>query len=139
VATPAPGVPVIYAGYDSLDAFIGYGIPGEGPGFQDTIVLIYGFDPAGNRVIGLEILSSRETPGLGDKIYKDEKWVGAFRDLSLEPEIKVVKGGADAANEIDAITGATISSKAVVRIINTAHRSWEGNLPVTPAPGEASS
>ena len=80
----------------------------------------------------MEILESRETPGLGDKIYKDAVWVGGFSALSIEPEIQAVKKGTSSLpNEIDAITGATISSKAVVRIINEAHAEWSAQLPAT--------
>ena len=108
-------------------------MPAAGPGFQDTIAILYGYKPAETLVVGMEVLESRETPGLGDKIYKDAEWVGAFSALSIDPEIVAVKNGTRSdANEIDAITGATISSKAVVRIINEAHTAWSGKLP---APG----
>jgi electron transport complex protein RnfG len=123
------GEPVVYGAYDENRVFLGYAIENNGPGFQDTIRLLYGYDRARNRVIGLEILESRETPGLGDKIYKDARFAANFRDLAVEPEIVVVKGGRTADNEVDAITGATISSKAVVRIINAANVRWLGELP----------
>jgi electron transport complex protein RnfG len=94
----------------------------------------------------MHILSSRETPGLGDKIFKDAEFVGNFGDLATGPEIVVVKDGRDTENEVDAITGATISSKAVVRIINEANAFWVEKLPApgaeppapaaAPAPGE---
>jgi electron transport complex protein RnfG len=78
----------------------------------------------------MEVLESRETPGLGDKIYKDAVFVGGFSALSVEPEIFAVKKGTKSRpNEIDTITGATISSKAVVRIINEAHAQWSAQLP----------
>jgi electron transport complex protein RnfG len=81
----------------------------------------------------MEVLESRETPGLGDKIYKDLEFVAGFSALSIEPEIVAVKKGTKSQpNEIDAITGATISAKAIVRIINETHAAWSGQLP---APG----
>jgi electron transport complex protein RnfG len=108
-------------------------MPAAGPGFQDTIGLLYGYRPGEKIVVGMEILESRETPGLGDKIYKDAVFVGGFSALSVEPQIVAVKKGTKSLpNEIDAITGATISSKAVVRIINETHAEWLGQLP---APG----
>ncbi len=122
--------PVVYGGYDEQGEFLGYAIPGAGPGFQDTIGLLFGFTPERQLVLGMEVLESRETPGLGDKIYKDDDWVGSFNELSIDPEIVAVKQGTSSRpNEIDAITGATISSKAVVRIINEAHRDWLQRLP----------
>ena len=130
VAEPNKDEPVIYGGYDEQDDFIGYAMPAAGPGFQDTIAILYGYKPAQKMVVGMEVLESRETPGLGDKIYKDAAFVGGFSALAIEPEIFAVKKGTKSQpNEIDAITGATISSKAVVRIINETHAAWAGKLP----------
>ncbi|MCP4992545.1 MAG: FMN-binding protein [Gammaproteobacteria bacterium] len=121
---------LLYAGYDEKGSFVGYAIPSAGPGFQDTISLLYGYQPDSKRVVGMEILESRETPGLGDKIYKDAEFVANFDNLSADPQIDTVKKGRKSApNEIDAITGATISSKAVARIINEAHQRWREELP----------
>lgn len=131
ISPAAPGQqPHLFAAYDHAGAFLGYAVPGEGPGFQDTIRLIYGYDPARRRITGMEILESRETPGLGDKIYKDQGFVGDFADLSVDPRVTCVKSGEKSApNEVDAITGATISSKAVVSIINAANDRWLQVLP----------
>jgi electron transport complex protein RnfG len=133
--------PFLFAAYDGAGAFRGYGIVNEGAGFQDQIRLLYGYDPVRERVVGMHILSSRETPGLGDKIFKDAEFVGNFGDLATGPEIVVVKDGRDTENEVDAITGATISSKAVVRIINEANAFWVEKLPAPgtepPAPSAA--
>lgn len=130
-ATPSAGESAVYGGYDIDGKFVGYAIPGAGPGFQDTIGLLYGFDALRRQVLGMEVLESRETPGLGDKIYKDLEFVGNFRALSVEPTIVAVKKGSKTRpNEVDAITGATISSKAVVRIINETHAAWSDKLAV---------
>jgi len=135
VAVPEPDKdePVVYGGYDEQGDFVGYAMPGAGPGFQDTIALLYGYLPREKQVVGMEILESRETPGLGDKIYKDAHFVAEFSALAIEPEVVAVKKGTGTQpNQVDAITGATISSKAVVRIINETHAAWAGQLP---APG----
>jgi electron transport complex protein RnfG len=126
----------IYAGY-SGDVLVGYAIPGEGAGFQDTIRLLFGFDPGRQRVTGMEILESRETPGLGDRIFKDAAFVGAFRDLAVEPSIELVQDGATAPHQVDAISGATISSRAVVEIINGSLEVWRPQLPATGGAGGA--
>lgn len=121
----------LYAGYDANHRFVGYAIASEGPGFQDTIRLLYGYQPGERKVVGMEILESRETPGLGDKIYKDAAFVANFDELEIDPQIVAVKKGTrEEPNEIDAITGATISSKAVVRIINEGNQRWQSRLPV---------
>jgi len=122
--------PTIYATYGDDGHFIGYAIPSEGPGFQDVIALIFGYDPARKVVVGMQVLDSRETPGLGDKIFKDMEFVGSFDELAVDPQIDVVKKGAKSApNEVDAITGATISSKAVVRIIQEGLDRWRARFP----------
>ncbi len=130
VPEPAKDEPVVYGGYDDDGSFVGYAMPGAGPGFQDTIAILYGYRPAEKLVVGMEVLESRETPGLGDKIYKDMDFVDEFHALTIEPEIVAVKKGTKTAdNHVDAITGATISAKAVVRIINETHAAWAGQLP----------
>lgn len=135
----APGAgPAVYAGYGSGGELIGYAVPAEGAGFQDTIRLLFGYRPDRRRIVGLAILESRETPGLGDRIYKDPEFVAEFSDLAAEPAVELVKGGGDGPNQVDAITGATISSKAVVDIVNGAAGEWLGRLPAgDPAPGAA--
>ena len=115
----------LFAGYAADGALVGYAIPTAGPGFQDIIRVLYGYLPDKRQVSGMEVLESRETPGLGDKIYKDLAFVANFDALAVDPEIVAVKKGTKTQpNQVDAITGATISSKAVVRIINEANRRW---------------
>lgn len=119
------GGDVVYGAYDQAGNLVGYAIPGEGPGFQDTIRLIYGYDPRTRKVVGMEVLESRETPGLGDKIMKDEHFLQNFRGLSVEPEVVAVKAGTKSKpNEVDSISGATISAKAVVSIINRSNQKY---------------
>jgi len=119
----------IYAGYDNKGTLLGYALTGDGPGFQDTIRLLYGYIPNKKLIVGMEVLESRETPGLGDKIYKDADFTANFLELSVEPTIIMVKkGNKSAPNEVDAISGATISSKAVVRILNESIEKWNEKL-----------
>ena len=115
-----------WAGKDASGALLGYAIPAQGAGFQDTISLLWGYDASKRRVVGMEVLESKETPGLGDKIIKDLAWVSQFSDLAVDPPpVAVKKGrGTGAANEVDTISGATISSKAVVKIVRVSHESW---------------
>jgi electron transport complex protein RnfG len=108
----------IYAGYDANGAPIGLAISGGEPGFQDVIRLLFGFDPATGRVTGMKVLESKETPGLGDKIEKDSAFVAEFE--GPVPPLEGVKPGAGSGDEseVDMITGATISSRTVIDIIN---------------------
>ncbi|MFH1964579.1 MAG: FMN-binding protein [Acidobacteriota bacterium] len=125
-AQSADGAEAVFAGYDPGGKLIGYGIPSAGAGFQDTISLIYGYDPYKKQIIGMQVLESRETPGLGDKIIKDQNFLDNFKALVVVPEILSVATGTKAnENEVDSISGATISSKAVVKILNTGNARWK--------------
>jgi Na+-translocating ferredoxin:NAD+ oxidoreductase subunit G len=116
----------VYEGIDDGGRSIGFAIPGSGAGFQDTIELLYGFDPKRSVIIGMAVLESRETPGLGDKIAFDPEFLKNFEALSVQPEIELVKKGARSApHQVDAITGATISARAVVNILNAETRRWQ--------------
>ena len=107
----------VYEGLSSDGKVIGYALVGEGPGYQGTIKLMIGVDPAFERALAIEILESVETPGLGQKIttpgFRDQ-----FHELVLTPAITPIKKKPTARNEVQAITGATISSQAVVDIVN---------------------
>ena len=120
---------LIYAGYNSDKELIGFAIPGSEPGFQDIIATIFGYDASEKIIIGFEVLESKETPGLGDKIFKDAEFQTNFKSLEVEPEILAVKKGEKQhANEVEAITGATISSKAVVRLLNKTMAIWRVSI-----------
>jgi len=119
----------VYAGFDQAGDLQGFAIPASGAGFQDTIRLIYGYHPHHNQIVGMQVLDSRETPGLGDKIIKDDNFVNQFDALEVTPAIELVKGKGTRANQVDGITGATISSRAVVNIINSANQAWLASLP----------
>ena len=130
----------VFAGRDEGGRLVGYAIPGDGPGFQDTIKLIYGFDPQRRAIVGMQVLESRETPGLGDKIIFDEEFHQNFVELKVEPEIVSIKTAEKPrpSNEVDAITGATISSDAVVSILNKSTSRWLPVLDRLPAAEQAS-
>lgn len=117
---------LIYAGFNERDEFVGFAVPGSEPGFQDLILAMYGYDGNAELIIGFEVLESKETPGLGDKIFKDADFQSNFRNLSIEPEIAMVKKGEKKKeNQVEAITGATISSRAVVKLLNNSVGFWE--------------
>lgn len=90
-----------------------------GQGYADRIELLLGLAPQAERITGLFILDQKETPGLGNRII-EQKWRQQFSKKGTETTLKVVKGGGKSPEEIDAVTGATISSNSVVSIINKA-------------------
>jgi Na+-translocating ferredoxin:NAD+ oxidoreductase subunit G len=123
VTTPPQGVTIgdadtVFLGYRN-GVPVGFAVRASKAGFQDTITLIFGYDPATSRLLGMKVLESKETPGLGDKIYKDLTFVGAFRDVETPLVGIKAGGGKDLAGELVMITGATISSRAIIAAINT--------------------
>ncbi|MBI4254145.1 MAG: RnfABCDGE type electron transport complex subunit G [Candidatus Rokubacteria bacterium] len=107
----------VYLGYRAGNERAGFALAAAEPGFQDLVGLIFGYDAAKKQLLGMKVLESKETPGLGDKIAKDQTFVGQFRGAAT-PLVGVKQGKRSKPGEVDMITGATISSKAVIRIIN---------------------
>jgi electron transport complex protein RnfG len=127
---------LVYACRGPDGELVGYAVPAAGPGFMDTVKVIYGLEPRRRVIVGLQVLESRETPGLGDKIAYDPQFLANFQALSVEPAIEPVKRGEKTAdNQVDCITGATISSEAVVDILNRSAGRWLPLLAERPVEG----
>ncbi|MDO8990696.1 MAG: FMN-binding protein [Sideroxyarcus sp.] len=126
-AVPARGVR-FYAAYDAAGVLKGIAAEAGAKGYADTVRVLYGYDTKCQCIIGIGVVSMRETPGIGDKIITDAAFLKNFEaldvrlnsDLSaLTNAVRVVKHGTKMnAWEIDAIAGATVTSKAVGRGIN---------------------
>lgn len=128
------GDQVVYAGYDETGELTGVAIEASGQGYADILRILYGYDPAQEVVVGFYVLESKETPGLGDKIGKDANFLANFETLdvalndakdALKNTVVSVKSGTkENAWEIDAITGATISSRAIGDILGESTAYW---------------
>ena len=111
---------IIYKGIDKQGSLIGYALAGRGKGFQGEIKLMIGVGKDLQKLTGLEVLESSETPGLGAMIA-EEPFKSQFQRLKLIPGVNIgyVKNRKpEKETDIQAITGATISSKAVVDMVN---------------------
>jgi electron transport complex protein RnfG len=99
------------------DTFLGYCILAKGGGYQGEIKILIAVSPDKEKILGIKILESVETPGLGARINED--WFQKqFRNKLVKIGVKLVKRKPEEKNEVQAITGATISSSSVVRIVN---------------------
>jgi electron transport complex protein RnfG len=126
--TVPEGAVKFYAAYDRAGSLKGVAAEGAGKGYADTVRVLYAYDTTKQAITGLGVVSMRETPGIGDKIYTDEAFLKNFAALdaklaadmkALAHAIKVVKHGSKQNPwEIDAIAGATVTSKAVGKGIN---------------------
>ena len=122
----------IFAGYDSTGILKGIAIQGRGKGYGELLSILYGYDPNSQKLVGFYVLESKETPGIGDKIEK-ESFLTNFHalDVSLSDDqgkiknpVKVVKQGKKSNPwEIDGISGATITSRAVGEIVRVSTES----------------
>jgi electron transport complex protein RnfG len=118
----------VYAAFDDNGVLLGVALEGAAQGYQDVIRALYGYSFEKNAIIGFTVLESKETPGLGDKIAKDPDFLANFTQLDaalnesgdgLLHAIEVTKEGTKTDNwQIDGITGATISSNAVGKLMN---------------------
>lgn len=99
---------------------VGFAITTEDKSYGGTIEVMTGFS-AGGEITGIEILTIDDTPGLGMNAKKDE-----FRNefAGKKGELTASKN-ASADNEIQALTGATITSNAVTRCVNKATNIYE--------------
>ncbi len=126
------------------EAPVGVAVYGQGNGFQGTIGIMIGLNGDLSEINGIKVLQQLETPGLGDKIVKDPSnrdnpfWFREqYKGVSTEGDISVVKNKKPANNkEIQAITGATISSKAVTRIVTEYYKKIRAAVPEYMTPAE---
>ena len=118
----------LYAGYDQEGRLKGVALEAAAAGYQDVIRILYGYDPYCQCIRGFQVLKMAETPGIGDKIIKDADFQQNFVALEarahvsgkgLEHAIVPVKHGTKTEPwQIDTISGATITSKAIARMLN---------------------
>lgn len=103
--------------------FVGAAIIGSTEkGFSGLIKLMVGFKPDGT-IQNIVVLEQKETPGLGTKM-KDEKFLAQFRDQDPSKfNLKVTKDG----GEVDALTGATITSRAFGEAVQMAYDEFMKN------------
>jgi electron transport complex protein RnfG len=94
-------------------------------GYGGTIELIVGIN-TDSTVSGIDIIKHSETPGLGAKSDKNS-FKDQFKGKPTKP-LTVVKDKADTDTEIDSISGATISSRAVTNAVNLAIEYYNNNL-----------
>ncbi len=114
----------IFACYDKDGKTLGYAVYTVGTGFQDLITIMFGVDKYLDKMFRLEVLEQKETPGLGAKITDKDLFLKFWKNKNITGEIilaKPPKGESELKdNEVNAISGATISSRSVVSIVNKA-------------------
>ncbi|MBI2559742.1 MAG: FMN-binding protein [Planctomycetes bacterium] len=139
ISTPIPDK--VFKGNGKDNELIGYAAMGEAQGYSSKLKVMVGVDPSTNKVLGIYILSQNETPGLGTKVIEvattrtiwkvlfgkneietsEEALVPWFQEQfkgKLLNQLVVVREKDP--ERISAITGATVTTKAVVKAVENA-------------------
>ncbi len=121
---------LVYGGYDDNGSLLGVAIPGVATGYSGPVYVMFGYSPVKEAVVKYQILTMTETPGLGDKVVTNQNFLANFNHLVarlndagtalLNAIVTVPNGSKQNPWEVDAISGATITSKAVGHAINSA-------------------
>lgn len=118
----------VYIGYDAEGRLKGIAAEAAAQGYADVIRLLYGYSPECECITGISVVSSKETPGFGDKLATDAAFNANFKALDarlsadrsglVNPIVTVKHGTKKNPWEIDAISGATVSSRGVGKALN---------------------
>ena len=106
-------------------AVVGYNFTVTPKGYAGPIEMVVGVAKDG-RLMDIKILKHAETPGLGAKAT-EPLFSGQFKNKSV-PKIAVSKTPPASTSEIQAISGATLTSRAVAAGVNTALDYWKANF-----------
>ena len=123
-----------FLGYDDQGELAGAVLTAEGMGYQDIVRILYSYSFERNAIVGMKVLETKETPGLGDKVETEPHFVANFEALdaslstdgrSLRNAIVTVKQGDKTEPwQLDGITGATITSDAIGNMLNQSASRW---------------
>ena len=92
----------VYEIFDKNKKLLGFVFLAEGQGYQGTIKIICGLSASLDRLLGIEIIDSRETPGLGARI--NESWFKKqFSNLKVSTPVEYTKTKPTQDNQIQAI------------------------------------
>lgn len=123
--TSAKALEKVYLGHDAAGKRVGFALSNTENGFQDPVTVMFGYDATSHTLLAMKVIASKETPGLGNKIESDSAFIGGFVSAAAPLEGVKKDRGKSRPNDVVMITGATISSRAVIRIINDAIAHWQ--------------
>lgn len=112
-----PDILEVYKALDGSKSQIGYVVKTSTGGYAGPVEVVTGVSSDGS-ITGMKVVKNTETPGLGT-LAAEEPFQAQFAGKSVETELEVVKSGAGD-SQIQALTGATITSKAVTKGVNSA-------------------
>jgi electron transport complex protein RnfG len=123
-----------FLSYDGQGELAGAVLTAEGMGYQDIVRILYSYSFEQDAIVGMKVLETKETPGLGDKIETEPHFVANFEalDASLTPDggslrnaiVTVKQGEKTEPWQLDGITGATITSDAIGNMLDESASRW---------------
>lgn len=118
---------VLYAGTDDAGSVVGYAISTAANGYGGQVKVMTGIKDG--EIIGVDVFyNDDETPGLG-KNTSNKSFSDQYKGLNSDEDIVVSKDNSGGnAQTVDAVTSATISSRAVTTAVNEACRIYRENV-----------
>jgi electron transport complex protein RnfG len=95
-------------------------------GYEGNLGLMIGVNLETDKIIGVQITTHSETPGIGSRVKTDEEFLGQFKNLRLKNVFRVRADG----GQIDALSGATITSRGVCTAASKASKIYRRLRPV---------
>lgn len=118
----------VFAGYNAEGDLVGVAMEGSARGYQDVVKVLYAYSFDSQCIVGITVLESSETPGIGDKVESDPEFLANFDCLDARLDesqsglahdiVTVKKGKKTEPWQIDGISGATITSTAIGEALN---------------------
>jgi Na+-translocating ferredoxin:NAD+ oxidoreductase subunit G len=100
--------------FDGTPSTVAFEVTGKG--FADAIGIMVAVNVDEDKIVGVGVTTSKETPGLGGNAKSDPSFAAQFKGLSFDQPLTVTKDG----GKINAISGATITSRAVCAAVTDA-------------------
>lgn len=101
----------LFVGQDAGGNVLGYAAVGEAPGYAGPIEMLVGVDAAGT-ILGVEIVEQRESPGFF-RLIENRDFVEQYTNKTITDPLQL-------GNDLDAVTGATVSAEGIERSVKTA-------------------
>jgi len=98
----------------------------SGKGFKGDIAMMVGVNITDDKIVGIGITTHSETPGIGARAQTDPRFSGQFKGMPLAGNFKIKKEG----GQVDAISGATITSRGVADAVSDAAKTYGRLKPV---------
>lgn len=98
----------------------------KAPGFEGSVGVMVGFDLTKNVLAGVAVTTHSETPGVGARAATEPGFCAQFAGMPLDASFRVRQDG----GEIDAISGASITSRAVAQAVSDAVKTYQAQREV---------